>query len=87
MSLHDRIILPRSVYEKKKSLPDPSEVNKHIAKGFEILEEDPSVSEFGITKRLDDPTPIAAIPRHDFRILTQYATVHASPVDTQAYHW
>lgn len=68
----DRIILPRSVYEHKKALPDPSIVDKHIAKGFEVLQEDQSVSDFGITKQLDDKTPIAAIPRDDFAILSRH---------------
>jgi hypothetical protein len=70
----DRIIVPRTVYERTKTLPDPAIVDKHISKGFQVLNEDQSVSDFGITRRLDDPTITAPIPREDFSILAQPST-------------
>jgi len=72
---HDRIILPRSIYERRQSLRDPVAIEKHIARGFGVLEDDPSVTEFGITKKIDDRKPITMIPRDDFPILSNYATV------------
>lgn len=78
---HDRIILPRSIYEKKKTLPNPQAVDQHISKGFEVLDKDKSVTEFGMTKRLDDRRPLAFIPREDFAILSRPTGVVVSPED------
>jgi hypothetical protein len=72
---HDRIILPRSIYDQKQRMRDPAAIERHIARGFSVLDEDPSVTEFGITKNLDDPKPAATIPRQDFPVLSQYAVV------------
>lgn len=67
----DRIIVPRDVYEKKRQLPDPHSIDKHIARGFDVLQEDPSVTEFGVTKDLEDKVPITKIPRDDFALLAR----------------
>lgn len=80
---HDRIILRRAIYERKQSLKDPSAVEKHISQGFGVLEEDPSVTEFGITTKLDDPQPLASIPRNDFPVLSRYAIVQVLDDDAK----
>ena len=68
----DRIIMPKNIYERKKALRDPSAVDRHIARGFAVLEEDLSVSDFGFTKKLEDHHPLAEIPRDDFAILSRH---------------
>jgi hypothetical protein len=69
---HDRIIMPKFIYDKKKSMRDPAAVDKQIARGFSVLEDDPSVTDFGITKKLDDPEPTSSILRQDFGVLSRY---------------
>ena len=80
---HDRIILPKAVYDKKREIRDPSVIDRNIAKGFEVLNEDPSVSDFGITKRLDDKRPLASIPRDDFGILSRAGGIVTSELDAR----
>lgn len=77
----DRIILPKAVFDKKREIRDTASIDKHIAKGFEVLNEDPSVSEFGITRRLDDKKPITSIPRDDFGILSRSGGIYIEPED------
>lgn len=79
----DRIILPKEVYDRKRGIHDQTVINNHIARGFEVLNEDPSVSDFGITKRLDDKRPLASIPRDDFGILSRAGGVVTSEVDSR----
>ncbi|HXJ00186.1 MAG TPA: hypothetical protein VNH44_03120 [Micropepsaceae bacterium] len=67
----DRIILPKAVYEAKERLRNVEEIDRHIARAFEILEEDPSITEFGITSSLKDPKPLALIEREDFALLSE----------------
>jgi hypothetical protein len=62
----DRVIVPRNVWDAKERLPKPAEVQKHIARTFEVVREDPSVTEFGILSHIHDETPIAIIPRIHF---------------------
>lgn len=65
----DRVIIPRAVYDAKNRLSNPAEVDRHISRGFDVLEEDPSVTDLGITPRIDDKSPAAIIPRDTFGIL------------------
>ena len=45
----DRVIIPRAVYDKAAQLKDNKEIQKHIGKTFEIIEQDHAVDNFGIT--------------------------------------
>jgi|SRR5579883_404648 len=67
----DRIIIPRAAYDATKRLPRPEEVDRHITRAFDVLEEDASVIELGLTPRIDDPQPVANIPRDDFGRLSK----------------
>ncbi|MBC7739686.1 MAG: hypothetical protein H7245_21315, partial [Candidatus Saccharibacteria bacterium] len=62
----DRVIIPRNVWDAKERLPKPADVQKHISRTFDVVREDPSVTEFGILSNIHDETPIAIIPRVHF---------------------
>lgn len=62
----DRIILPKFAGDLKKKLPHPEEVDTYVSRAFSVLEEDPSVTELGITPNIGDKFPLAIIPRDDF---------------------
>ncbi len=68
---HDRIIMSKNIYEAKDKLPNPAVVEKHLAEAFEVLKEDSSITEFGITKEIDDTKPILIIPRPIFDRLSE----------------
>jgi hypothetical protein len=67
----DRIIIPRAVWDAKERLKKPEIVERRIAKAFEVMEEDPSVSDFGLARGLREPEPIGIIDRSRFGILAQ----------------
>lgn len=73
----DRIILPKAVYEAKERLRNTEEIDEHISRAFEVLEEDPSITEFGFTPNLTDERPVANIPRDEFAILSSPPAVRA----------
>jgi hypothetical protein len=62
----DRIILPKRAVDAAKALPQPDRVQRHIAKTFEILEDDPSVTEFGISSDIHNSGPTALVARNEF---------------------
>jgi hypothetical protein len=51
----DRVIIPRKTWDAKGQLPKPKAVEKHVAKAFEIIEDDPSVSDFGFVAKRCTP--------------------------------
>ena len=65
----------KNIYNRKHAMKNPATIEHHISRGFGILEEDPSITDFGVTRHLDDKTPLASIPRGDFDTLSQYANV------------
>ena len=67
----DRVIIPRKTWDAKEKLPKPKAVEKHVAKAFEIIEDDQSVSDFGFVARISDTHPIGVIQRSQFAILTR----------------
>lgn len=75
----DRIVLPKAVYEAKERLRNTEEIEEHISRAFEVLEEDPSITEFGFTPSLTDDIPLANIPRDSFAVLS--ATPAVKPPD------
>jgi hypothetical protein len=44
----DRVVLPKEVYEATKNLKAPEIIDNHISRAFESLDDDPSITEFGI---------------------------------------
>lgn len=67
----DRIILSREVYERKKEIDGDAEIERRISRVFEVLSEDASVTEFGITQNLDDPRSAIEVPREKFAELSR----------------
>ena len=76
----DRVIIPRMVFDAKKRLSNPAEIDRHISRGFDVLEEDPSVTDLGITPRIDDPSPVAVIPRDTFGRLATPGLIESEPL-------
>lgn len=74
---HDRIIIPKRTWEAKEKLPAPQRAERHISRAFAAMEDDPSVTNFGILGHMADETPVAIIPRESFPRL-------ASPELTEA---
>jgi hypothetical protein len=68
----DRVIIPRLVWDAQRGMPKPQEVEKHVAKLFSVLDEDPSISEFGLARTMTDE-PIENIPRQNFQHLANVA--------------
>ncbi|HUY69310.1 MAG TPA: hypothetical protein VMV79_08425 [Alphaproteobacteria bacterium] len=68
---HDRIILPKEIYEAKNRLSDFHAIDRHLTQAFDTLKEDPSITEFGITRKIDDKKPIVVIPRKAFDRLSE----------------
>ena len=65
----DRIIVPKEAYDQKTKIEKSKPVNQHIARAMDVLENDSSVTSFGIARGLSDPTPVLEIPRSDFSII------------------
>jgi hypothetical protein len=62
----DKIIVPRTVYDARQKLTDQRRVENHISRAFGVMENDPSVTDFGILGHLSADFPIAIIPRESF---------------------
>jgi hypothetical protein len=62
----DRIIVPREVYERMGDVKKNPEVQKHVRRTFEVIEDDPAIDNFGLTPSIDDPEPLVQIPREEF---------------------
>lgn len=66
-----RILLPREVAEIKQKISENPEVEKRVSKAFKALEDDPRISDFGITENLDDEEPAIKFGRSDFARLSE----------------
>jgi hypothetical protein len=62
----DRIVLPKEFEEARKKITNKAAITKHVARTFEALQEDPSVTDFGFARHINDQTPFALIPQSDF---------------------
>lgn len=62
----DRVIVPRKVYEQLPNVRSQPEARRGVSKIFENLESDPSVTNFGLTRELDDRQPAFQVQRKDF---------------------
>jgi hypothetical protein len=58
-----QVVVTKEAMEAKKRIEKNTELNRHVAETIEVLERDPEVTSFGITKELDDPKPAFEIPR------------------------
>lgn len=64
----DRIIIPRTVYDATQKLAEPRQVEHHIARAFNVMENDPSVTDFGLAAGIHDLEPIVPVHRERFSI-------------------
>ena len=62
----DRIIVPRPIWNAKESLTSPRQPERHIGRAFAVMEDDPSITNFGLLGRMTDHAPMAIIPRELF---------------------
>ena len=67
---HDRIIVPRYIYDARQKISKPQQVEQHIARAFAVLENDPSISDFGLTAGINDAAPTIPVQRDQFALLT-----------------
>ncbi len=63
---NNTIIVHKEVYENCKKLENNVTIKKHVRKNFKVLEKDKAVTEFGITKDLDDKELKLKVLRDDF---------------------
>ncbi len=85
----DRVIVPRATWDARQALKKPKDIEKHIAKAFEVIEDDTSITEFGLAAQLDSKAPIGHIDRKHFGALAHPSEDHgdkeANPhFDTEA---
>jgi hypothetical protein len=67
----DRIIIPKNVAEAIERLPNRVQAERHIGRAFAAMEDDPSITEFGLLRHIDDPTPVVVVPRSSFPVLAE----------------
>jgi hypothetical protein len=65
----DRIIIPRSVYDQMPPVRNNPEVQRHLSRTFQVIEEDPAIENFGLTHDLKDKKPPVQITRAEFPYL------------------
>lgn len=53
----DRTIIPRDAYDASQNLPAPNRVHEQMNRAIDAVEDDSSVTSFGITIDLDDDEP------------------------------
>lgn len=69
----DRVILPKEFAEAQKRISNPKAIDKHVARTFAVLQDDPSVTDFGFANHIHDEKPFAIIPQSDFAKLSEVA--------------
>lgn len=79
----DRIIISKEAYEQKQKIERSKAVNHHVNHAMEVLENDSSVTSFGIARKISDPKPVLDIPRSDFALIRQNTL---APTDDKARH-
>jgi hypothetical protein len=62
----DRIIVPRNMHDATQKLTNSRLIEKHVGRAFSAMEEDPSVTDFGILAEITDHLSLAVIPRESF---------------------
>ncbi len=71
----DRIIVPREVYERTERVKKDPEVRRNLKKTFDVIEQDPAIENFGLTRSLSDETPLIQIPRAQFGNISSAPTI------------
>lgn len=69
----DRTIIPRSAYDSAKNLPSPERVHSQMERVVDVIERDPKIESFGITKELDDEVPVVNLPRDNWGVVRRRA--------------
>jgi hypothetical protein len=64
------VILPRQAYEAYKATHESKEIKNSIAEAFDQLQRDESITEFGITKEMDDSHLVLNVGRQKFPIIS-----------------
>jgi hypothetical protein len=72
---HDRVIVPRAVYDAMPNVRKDPEVRRNVARTFKVLEADKAVENFGLTGSIADPVPMVEIPRTLFPALADATMV------------
>lgn len=67
----DRVIVPRNTWEAREKVRNHCAIETHVRKAFSVMEEDSSISAFGLASSIHDDAPIALIDRGRFAILTR----------------
>lgn len=67
----DRIIVPRATWEAREKVKNQRAIETHVRKAFSVMEEDVSISDFGIASSVHDEAPIALIDRGKFAIIAR----------------
>jgi hypothetical protein len=65
----DTIIIPRAVYDQVPAVRGNAEVQRSLSRTFQVIEEDPAIENFGLTRDLKDETPLVQVSRSDFPVL------------------
>jgi hypothetical protein len=65
-----KVVIPREVYNAVEETKHVPEFCRNIGRAFDAVERDQNVSAFGISTRVDDPTPPINIPRDRFPALS-----------------
>lgn len=78
---NDKIIIPRAVYDNADKLKSDPTVIKHLNKTFEVVAKDEAIENFGITKNVDDETPLVQVDRADFPKLMQRESLLSANLD------
>jgi len=81
----DRIIMPKQAWEAKEKLPNPQVIQEKIAKTFDILDGDPSVTDFGLAAHIEDKEPVGVIPRSEFLRLAAVSTPEPEEDDSRTH--
>lgn len=68
---HDRLVVPRQVYDAAQNAKWDPEVQKGLDRTFAPLEANPNVTDFGLTQNLTDAKPVVQIPRESFRLFVK----------------
>jgi len=76
---HDRVIVPRAVYEQMQNVRADPEVQKNLSRTFQAIEVDEAIDNFGLTPQKDDPEPIVQVPREHFHELAAQIITEGDP--------
>jgi hypothetical protein len=75
------IVVPRAVQEATEHAKRNPAVQEGLRRTFEPLEADEKVTDFGLTRRVDDRVPLVSIPRAEFPLIaTSVVALDEMPV-------